>query len=159
MTDFFSNKYLLFALRIILGSLFIYSAVTKITDVDYFVKSLYNYKLLPEESLNYVALLIPWLELIIGLFILLGIFVKESALLGGILMVLFIAAIGIAVGRGLDIECGCFGTKDGSRVGLLKIIENLFILLGFIWLTFYGSDFLAILRSKKINAGSTGFPF
>jgi putative oxidoreductase len=159
MADFFSNKYLLLAVRIILGSLFIYSAVTKILDIDYFVKALENYKLLPEASLNYAALFIPWLELIIGLFILAGIFVKESALLGGILMILFIAAVSIALARGLDIECGCFGTKDGSRVGILKIIENFLILLGFIWLALLGSDFLALLKSKKINSDNTGYPF
>jgi uncharacterized membrane protein YphA (DoxX/SURF4 family) len=135
----------------VVGGIFIYSALTKITDLEYFAKSLYNYRILPEASLNLVALIIPWLELIIGLFIVLGIFVKESALLGGFLMIVFIAAISIAIVRGLDIECGCFGTKDGSRVGLLRIVEDLFILLGFIWLAAFGSDFLTLIKSKKAN--------
>ena len=121
----------------------------KIIDTDYFVKSLENYKLLPPESLNIVAIVIPWLELIIGIFLLLGIFVKESALMGSILITIFIAAIVIALARGLDIECGCFGTADGSRIGLIKLIENLFILLGYIWLTRTGSDFLAVVKDRS----------
>ncbi len=159
MIKFFSNKYLLFAIRIILGSLFIYSAIIKIINIDFFVKSLYNYKLLPEESLNYAALFITWLELIVGLLIFTGIYIKESALIGGILTLLFIGAVSAALARGLDIECGCFGTKDGSRVGTLKILEDIFILLGFVWLAVYGSDFLAILKPHKIKADNTTIPF
>ena len=151
MTAILSNKYLLFAIRIILGILFIYSAMTKITDLNYFAKSLYNYRLLPEESLNFFALIIPWLELIIGLLLIIGIYTRESALLGSILMIIFIGAVGIALARGLDIECGCFGTRDGSRVGFLKIIEDVLILLGFILLSVYGSGFLALIKSGNIS--------
>ncbi len=159
MNSFFSNKYLLLSIRLIIGALFIYSAITKIIDTDYFVKSLYNYRLLPEASLNFFAVFIPWLELIIGFLLVLGIYVRESALLGTIMMIVFIAAISIAVARGLDIECGCFGTRDGSHVGLLKIIEDLFILLGFAWISVYGSDFLAILKSKSTNLKKPAEPF
>ncbi len=159
MNNFFSNKYLLLFIRLIIGALFIYSAITKIIDTDYFVKSLYNYRLLPEVSLNFFAIFIPWLELIIGCLLVLGIYVRESALLGTILMIVFIAAISIAVARGLDIECGCFGTRDGSRVGLLRIIEDLLILLGFAWISVYGSDFLAILKSKNENIKEPAEPF
>lgn len=159
MTAFLSNKYLLFAVRLILGALFIYSAVTKISDLDYFAKSLYNYRLLPEDSLNFFALIIPWLELIIGVLLVAGIYVRESALLGTILMIVFIGAVAIALARGLDIECGCFGTRDGSKVGILKIIEDVLILLGFVWLSVLGSDFLALTKSKKMNADNTNLPF
>jgi uncharacterized membrane protein YphA (DoxX/SURF4 family) len=151
MNNFLSNKYLLLILRLVLGGLFIFSAVTKIIDAEYFAKSLYNYRLLPEASLNFVALIIPWIELMVGVLLALGIFVRESALLGTVMMVVFIAAISMALARGLDIECGCFGTKDGGRVGILKIIEDVLLLLGFIWLTLYGSDFISLLKPGKIN--------
>ena len=159
MTAFLSNKYLLFAVRLILGALFIYSAATKITDLDYFAKSLYNYRLLPESSLNFFALIIPWLEMIIGIMLVAGIYVRESALLGTVLMIVFIGAVGIALSRGLDIECGCFGTRDGSRVGILKIVEDLFILLGFVWLSVFGSDFLALTKSKNNDVENNKLPY
>jgi uncharacterized membrane protein YphA (DoxX/SURF4 family) len=148
MSNFFSNKYLLFFLRILLGSLFIYSAVTKIFDTSYFVKSIENYKLLPSESLNIIAMIIPALELIVGVFLLLGVFVKESALVGSILMIIFILAVATALVRGLDIDCGCFGTAGGSRVGVLKLFENFLILAGYLWLTKTGSDFLAVIKDN-----------
>ncbi len=159
MTAFLSNKYLLFIIRLILGALFVYSAFTKITDLDYFAKSLYNYRLLPEESLNFFALIIPWLELTVGILLIIGIYVKESALLGTLLMTVFTAAIAIALARGLDIECGCFGTRDGSRVGILKIIEDVFMLLGFILLAVNGSGFLALTKSNKSDIKKTESSF
>jgi putative oxidoreductase len=159
MAALLSNKYLLFVIRVILGALFIYSAFTKIIDPNYFAKALYNYRILPEQSLNFFALLIPSLELIIGLLLVLGVFVRECALLGSFLMFVFITAIGIAVARNLDIECGCFGTKDGSRVGLLRIVEDLIVLLGFIWLSIRGSEFLSVLKLKKTDTNKPGMPF
>ncbi|HSD62837.1 MAG TPA: MauE/DoxX family redox-associated membrane protein [Ignavibacteriaceae bacterium] len=148
MKKFFGNKYLLLTIRVILGFLFIFSALTKMTDLDYFVKSIQNYKILPDESLNLFALIIPWMEIIIGIFLLVGLFVKESALLGSLLMVVFIAAIIIALARGLNIDCGCFGTADGSKVGVQKLLEDFIILLGFILLTINGSYYLSILKDK-----------
>lgn len=148
MKKFFRNKYLLLTIRVILGLLFIFSALTKMTDLDYFVKSIENYKILPAESLNLFALIIPWMEIIIGIFLLIGLFVKESALLGSLMMVIFIAAIIIALARGLNIDCGCFGTIDGSKVGIQKLVEDFIILLGFILLTINGSSYLAILKEK-----------
>ena len=144
MKNILSNRYFLFAVRLLLGFLFIYSGVIKIDDSGYFVKSLDNYKLLPPEFVNFSALLIPAIELIIGAFLLLGIFVKETALVADIMMIVFIAAIITAIARGLDIECGCFGTSDGTRVGLIKIIENIFILTGCALLSVFGSQFLSI---------------
>lgn len=118
------------------------------SDLDFFVKSLENYKLLPAETLNLVALIIPWMELITGVFLIIGFFVKESALLGSIMMGIFIAAIIISLARGLNIDCGCFGTVDGSKVGISKLIEDFIILLGFIWITLNGSSFLTVLKDK-----------
>ena len=146
MTNIFSNKYLLFGLRLVLGALFIYSAVTKIEDIHYFVKSIENYKLLPSGLLNVIGITIPALELIVGIFLLLGIFVKESALVGSILMIIFILVVASALFRGLDIDCGCFGTAGGSKVGVLKLLENFLILAGFLWLTKTGSDYLAVIK-------------
>lgn len=157
MNNFFLNKYFLFSIRVILALLFIFSAITKIADMDYFVKSLENYKLMPTESLNLLALIIPWMELIIGVFLLIGFLVKESAFIGSIMLGIFIIAIIISLTRGLNIDCGCFGTIDGGKVGILKLVEDFFILLGFVWLTLNGSSYLAVLKEK--TQSTPQFPF
>jgi hypothetical protein len=42
-----------------------------------------------------------------------------------VMMLGFTAAVGIAWARGLNIECGCFGTLGASQVGARKFAENL----------------------------------
>ena len=74
--------------------------------------------------------------------------VKEnSAILNG-LLVIFIIAIIISLFRGLDINCGCFGTVDGAKVGLQKILENIgLLILGFVLIKF-DSDFLSLVNKN-----------
>jgi hypothetical protein len=78
-----------------------------------------------------------------------GISAKEnSAILSG-LLVIFIIAIVISLIRGLDINCGCFGTVDGSKVGILKILENFGLLICGIILIKFDSKFLSLIDSVK----------
>ena len=142
MNKILNNDYLLLVARIILGFVFILAAVSKTADPDGFAQAIANYKLLPDFLINIAAIILPWIELSAGLLLLFGISVKEnSAILSG-LLIIFIAAIFISLLRGLDIECGCFGTVDGSKVGLQKILENVgLLLLGIILLVFSSSKF------------------
>ena len=90
----------------------------------------------------------PWIELTTGILLLFGVSVKEnSAIING-LLVIFIIAIIISLFRGLDINCGCFGTVDGAKVGLQKILENIgLLILGFVLIKF-DSDFLSLVNKN-----------
>jgi len=141
-----NNKFLLFGLRIFLGFIFIFAAVTKVADPEGFSQSIYNYKLMPDFIINFLAIAFPWIELVAGILLVFGISVKEnSAIISGLLVV-FIIAIGISLARGLDIDCGCFGTIDGSKVGLLKILENIGLLLLSLILIKFDSKYLSISK-------------
>jgi uncharacterized membrane protein YphA (DoxX/SURF4 family) len=132
-----NNNILLLGIRLFLGFIFIFAAVTKIADPAGFSQSIYNYKLMPDFLINVLAIVFPWIELVVGILLIFGISVKEnSAILTGLLVV-FIIAIVISLARGLDINCGCFGTVEGSKVGLMKILENVgLVLLGLILIKF-----------------------
>ncbi len=117
-------------LGIILGLLFIYSAVPKILDVEYFARAVRNYRILPVWSHNIVALWMPWMELIAGFCLVFKVWVRGGATLILGMMVIFLIAVISAVLRGLDIDCGCFGRTvsqlaRAQKVGLYKIAENL----------------------------------
>jgi putative oxidoreductase len=144
-----NNKYLLLIIRLVLGFIFIYAAVTKISDPEGFSQAIYNYKLLPLFLVNIFAILLPWIELSAGVLLIFGISVKEnSAIISGLLIV-FIIAVLISLFRGLDINCGCFGTVNGSKVGLQKILENIGLLvLGFILIKF-DSNFFSLFNNNK----------
>ena len=81
---------------------------------------------------NTVAIILPWLELFIGIGIILGIYINANALLSGCLLILFNILVFQAMVRGFNIECGC-GLKEGQMVGYGKLFENFSLLLGCIF--------------------------
>ncbi len=143
-----ANQYLLFLLRIILGSVFIYSGFIKIIDVQGFSNSILNYKLLPEFFINFFAIILPWIELTSGLLLLLGISVKENAFIINFLLSVFLIAIIINLIRGLDINCGCFGTQNGTKIGFTKLLENVFLLLTGLLLMIFDSRVFTLKRNS-----------
>jgi len=146
LNKFLNNKFLLLTIRVFLGFVFIFAAITKVADPEGFSLSIYNYKLMPDILINVLAIALPWIELVAGILLIFGISVKEnSAILTGLLVV-FIIAIAISMARGLDIDCGCFGTVDGSKVGLKKISENVGLLILGLILIKYDSRFLSLAK-------------
>jgi len=129
MKTLLANKYLILLSRLVLGFVFIYAAVEKISDPDSFAVSISNYRILPLQLVNIFAIALPWLELITGILLIYGVCIKENSFIIGSLMLLFTVMVLIAVLRGLDIDCGCFGTGDAQKVGLKKIVENLILII------------------------------
>lgn len=144
MVKVLSNKYFLLLLRLLLGLIFIIAAKEKIIAPANFSSSIANYKLFPVEFINILAIIIPWIELISGSLLLLGIWTKENSAIMTLLLIVFTIAIIISLFRGLNIDCGCFGTAYGEQIGLLKISENLLLILSGFILVRWGSSFLAI---------------
>ena len=142
-----SNQYLLLSFRIILGLIFIYSGIIKVINTSEFSNSIINYRLLPELVINFLAITLPWIELTAGLLLIFGISIKENALIITSLLIVFIIAIIISLFRGLDIDCGCFGTVSGTKLGLTKLLENCILLFMGIVLLVFDSIFF-ILKNK-----------
>jgi putative oxidoreductase len=138
------NRYFLFVVRLVLGFLFIFASIEKISQPEEFARSITYYHLLPIALVNLVALLLPWIELLAGLFLLLGILPRGSALLLLLLLGIFIVAIGISLARGLDISCGCFGTAAARKVGWAALGEDALMLLGSLLLYYFPSTLLTL---------------
>jgi uncharacterized membrane protein YphA (DoxX/SURF4 family) len=143
MVKILSNKYFLLLLRLLLALVFIFAAIEKIAAPGNFSVSIANYKLLPSEIINIPAIIIPWIELISGSLLLLGISVKENSTIITLLLILFTVAIIISLFRGLNIDCGCFGTTYGSKIGLLKVSENILLIISGFLLVRWGSSLFA----------------
>ena len=140
LKHFYSNHWLLLTARVILSLVFIFAGIEKISDPESFAVAIINYRIFPIFTVNLIAIILPWLELIAGLLLLLGISIKENSAIILTLMSVFTLLIIAAVLRGLDIECGCFGTSDSREVGILKIFENLFLILLSIQLLLFSSE-------------------
>ena len=120
--------------RILLGLIFIIASIDKIIDPAGFARDISNYHFVPFGLENIIAIILPWLELFIGLGLILGIMVDGASVISGILLILFIILIFQATIRGFNIDCGC-GLKEGELVGWRKIFEDLIFLscAYFIW--------------------------
>jgi uncharacterized membrane protein YphA (DoxX/SURF4 family) len=128
----FTHPITAFVLRIVLGCVFIYASLDKIRHPDLFAEAVYNYQLLPEVAVNLVAVCLPWLELLSGSLLVLGLWMQGSIMILSGLMVVFIGALGINLARGLDIYCGCFITQSTDPITLLTLFrDSLFLLLTF----------------------------
>ncbi len=124
-----------FILRLALGGIFVVYGAPKIVNPAAFATSIDNYRLLPHEWINLLAITLPWIEVVAGLLLIVGVWKRANALLITVMLVVFLAAISQAVARGLNIECGCTGTVGGRKVGLMAIAEDLAMLAAAVWLT------------------------
>jgi len=102
------------AARLTLAGIFIYASLDKIAHPAAFAKDVYNYQILPDALINLTALVLPWLELFLGLCLLAGIWLPGAVLTVNGLLVVFLAALVFNLARGLDINCGCFSTGSDA---------------------------------------------
>jgi len=100
--------------RLTLAIIFLYAGMGKIINPDSFAVAIYNYRLLPDYAINFVAVFLPWLEIIIALCLICGINIKGASSLSSLLFLIFAVALTINLVRGLDISCGCFGSSSGN---------------------------------------------
>jgi len=103
------NSVLLFIVRVVLGGLFLISGIAKVLDPIRFLFTLRDFRLFPGSIEPWLALFLPWFEVVLGLLLVLGLFLRTCSLLLGILNAAFMAAILSVMVRGIEIDCGCFG--------------------------------------------------
>jgi len=133
-------KWLNLILRLALGGVFIAAGALKIIEPAAFATSIGNYRLIPHEWNNLLAITLPWIEVAAGLLLVAGIWKRANALLITGMLVVFLFAIGQAVARNLNIDCGCFGTVEGRKVGLFAIAQDVAMLAAALWLTVRDRD-------------------
>jgi uncharacterized membrane protein YphA (DoxX/SURF4 family) len=120
--------------RMLLGAVFIYASWNKIAHPAEFAQAVANYQILPPRLVNPVALFLPWLEMVCGIFLLIGWITRGSALIIAALLAVFIAALGYSIFRGLDIQCGCFSLSTAKAVPLyLDIVRDVVLLTMAVW--------------------------
>ncbi|MFT4176840.1 MAG: DoxX family protein [Luteolibacter sp.] len=122
--------------RVLLGCWFVYSGGMKLfgTGLERFVYDIGNYRMLAAPWDVAVAYSLPWVEVVAGLCLMLGIFRRGALLAIGGLVLVFSVAIGWAWVHGLDIACGCHGGDEEIRYWA-KVAEfsGYFLLLAWLW--------------------------
>ncbi|HAO21774.1 MAG: DoxX family protein [Desulfobacteraceae bacterium IS3] len=106
-----TKKQSILVLRIILGGIFVYASTDKILHPAAFAEMIYNYQIVPDFLINLSALVLPWLELFIGVCLISGKWMPGAAFLLNVLLIIFFAALLFNLYRGININCGCFSTS------------------------------------------------
>ncbi len=151
-----TDKRVILIFRLVLGFTLIYASLDKIANPDQFARIVYNYHILPEFLINVFAITLPWVELVTGLFLILGIFTESASFLASFLFVVFIIAISVNLFRGIDLNCGCFSTDPaGKKEGANLLIRDfLYLFLGMM-IFFFHNNFAALssLFQRRTTTG------
>jgi putative oxidoreductase len=150
-----TDKRVVLIFRLVLGFTLIYASLDKIANPDQFARIVYNYHILPKFLINVFAITLPWVELLTGLFLILGILTESASLLASFLFVVFIIAISINLFRGINLNCGCFSTDPaGKKEGANLLVRDfLYLFLG-LMIFFFNKNFasLSSLFQKRTAA-------
>jgi uncharacterized membrane protein YphA (DoxX/SURF4 family) len=101
--------------RVLLGAVWIAAGASKVTDLAASVRAVRAYEVLPEWAVPAVGAGLPFLEVALGVLLIVGLGVRLGAVVSAVLFAIFIAGIVSASARGLRIDCGCFG--GGGELG------------------------------------------
>jgi uncharacterized membrane protein YphA (DoxX/SURF4 family) len=136
--------------RLILGGVLLAAGVLKIGNLQKSAMAVRAYEMLPVELANFLGYALPWIEIGIGLLLIVGASVKVCGLLGAFTMLAFIIAIAQAWARGLSIDCGCFGgggTIDPEETKYLsEIIRDIGLLAMGVFLYYFPKGKLSLDR-------------
>ncbi len=117
--DYIYGNKLTVVVRILIGSLFIYSSIFKIIDPAAFAGSVAQYGILTENLVPYAAIAIPYMEIFIGICLVLGFSIRPASTAGIMLMIIFMAGIIYNMAYGKTFDCGCF---ELSYLGISETI-------------------------------------
>jgi uncharacterized membrane protein YphA (DoxX/SURF4 family) len=134
--------------RLSLGGVILAAGLLKVTDPTGSIQSVVAYRLFDYRVAEMVGLMLPVIEIALGLLLIVGLLTRWSGLAGALLMVVFIAGIASAWARGLSIDCGCFGTggpvDPEDTAYLQEIVRDAALAAAGLWLVVRPRSLLAL---------------
>lgn len=117
-------RYVFFALRAALGVVFLVAAWDKVADPMAFAKIIRNYQILPEMFVGGAAQVLPWIEVVVGMCLLVGLFSRGASLSATLMMAVFLSAMAWAWHKGISTQCGCFTTKADDAISARTFMRD-----------------------------------
>ena len=124
-----THPWLTLRVQIALGIIFVVAAWPKIADPPAFAHMIFNYRILPGSMINLSALTMPWVELLAGLCLILGIWTRAARTIVAVLLIVFMIAIAFNLFRGNAIDCGCFDVSAAGKTHEERIQDMWLVLL------------------------------
>ena len=107
-----SSPWLALLFRLYIGGVFVYASIYKINYPAEFAETIASYQIVPYFAVNLMAAVLPWIELISGVLLIVGIRTRSAAAILAALLAVFTLAIAMTLARGVPIGCGCFHTIE-----------------------------------------------
>ena len=146
--------------RLVLGGVLLAAGLLKYQHLDKSQMAVRAYELLPIPFANFMGIILPFLEIAVGVLLIIGAGVRISALVSGVLMVAFIIGISWAWARGLSIDCGCFGgggqVEPGTAHYLPELLRDGGLALLAIYLFFYPQSKFGLDRHTSNGEQNNG---
>ena len=116
--------------RLGVGGVFLAACAYKIWSPHEFGLSIATYEILPLPLINLMAVCLPWVELVVGLCFIAGLWTRASALAISGMMLMFLVALAIALSRDMQLSCGCFASQEAAdEIGMATVFRDLALLL------------------------------
>ena len=122
------SPWLTIRVQLALGVIFVVAALPKIVDPPSFAHMIYNYRLVPGPLVNLAALSMPWIELLSGLALILGIWRGTARTIIAAMLLTFIMSIGVNLARNNSIDCGCFDVNAAAKTRQERIADMRFVI-------------------------------
>lgn len=118
--------------RLALALVFVAAAPQKILDPSAFAVSVASYLILPDVLVNFTALTLPWLEMIVAILLVCRAWTGPALLLANAMLLAFLAAVTSAYVRGIDLNCGCFSSAPSASEDMIFYIvrDIVFVVIG-----------------------------
>lgn len=119
-----ANALLAVAFRLYLGGLFIYASIYKITYPAVFAESIANYQLVPHVFVGLMAVTMPWMELLCGVLLVVGVRARAASLMIVGLLVMFLFGVLWVLVMDIPVGCGCFHSQE-AEIGWLTVLRDI----------------------------------
>jgi uncharacterized membrane protein YphA (DoxX/SURF4 family) len=122
--DFLTSPYFLLFARLCVGGVFVVSAIGKLLDKSGTEASMARYPFLPGGAGKLIANYFPFVELLVGLMLVFGVFTRLAAVAAIALFVLFTTLIVYDLTRGSNASCHCFGRLSNEKLTPMAVVRN-----------------------------------
>jgi len=138
-----------FVIRVLLGGLLIVAGALKVGHPAELASSIAGFRLLPAAIVGPLALALPYVEILLGAYLVAGLFTRVAAVVSALQFAGYGAAVASAVVRHIPANCGCFGPGDAAVADWPHVAFDMMLAAASAFIAFGAPGALAV--DKKLG--------